>query len=255
MDDLPTESPATPASPSDDILPPHGSAPRSRMRMLWFRAVTTTLLVAAALTVLLAREDPTIFDAAYERLFLVVSPPSTQAAPTPIATFDLKTALPILQQRSLRVSALAAGATCVAAPGRQVSPDLGPALGDGPIYLVGYGTEGTNTIYMGRDDGGWYYLKTLWTAPPDFHDVFLLRGRQVDGPNEVRSGKIPPPHPIFRPSYPQSLCLAVRRQAGYPGSTMCVCVLLAATASMWMVRTLATSFASRSLTLPTRPRG
>ena len=186
MNDLPTESPATPASPSDDILPPHGSAPRSRMRMLWFRAVTATLLVAAALTVLLAREGPTIFDAAHERLFPVVSPPSTQAAPTPSAPFDLKTAVPILQQRSLRVSALAAGATCVAAPGRQVSPDLGPALGDGPIYMVGYSKEGTNTVYQGREDEGWYYLKTLWTAPPDFHDVFLLRGRQVDGPNEVR---------------------------------------------------------------------
>jgi hypothetical protein len=154
--------------------------------MPWFRAVTTFVLAAAALTVLLAREDPTIFDAAHEKLFPVITSPSTQAAPTPSAPFDLKSAVPILQQRSLRVSALTAGATCVAAPGRQVSPDLGPALGDGAIYMVGSGTEGTNTIYMGRDDGGWYYLKTLWTAPPDVHDVFLLRGRQVDGPDEVR---------------------------------------------------------------------
>jgi hypothetical protein len=49
-----------------------------------------------------------------------------------------------------------------------------------------YGTEGTISYSGGREDGGWYYLKTIWTAPPAFRGVFLLRGRQVDGPNEVR---------------------------------------------------------------------
>jgi hypothetical protein len=174
MEDFPSKPPVSPQ--------------RSRRRALWIRGALTVMFILGALIVLLGREDPTIFGAARERLFPVASPfpPSTQVAPTFIATFDLKSALPILQQRSLRVSALAAGAPCVAAPGRQVSPDLGPALGDGPIYMVGYGTEGTNTIYMSREDSGWYYLKTIWTASPYFHDVFLLRGRQADGPNEVR---------------------------------------------------------------------
>jgi hypothetical protein len=151
--------------------------------------VVSVVLLVAALTVLLGREDPTIFGTARDRLFPVASPLSTQAAQMPSATPDpvpLSQLLPLLQQRSLHVSALAAGEACVAAPGRQVSPDLGPALGEGPIYMVGYGVEGTNTIYNTREDGGWYYLKTIWTAPHDFHSLFLLRGRQVDGPNEER---------------------------------------------------------------------
>jgi hypothetical protein len=160
----------------------------------------TVALVLGALIVLLAREDPTIFGAAYWRLYPVIFPPSTQAATTPIATFDLKTALPFLQQRSLRVSALAAGEACVVAPGKQVAPELSPALGDGPIYLV-YGTEGTTSYSQSREDGGWYYLKTIWTAPPDFHGVFLLRGHQVDGPNEVRFSEdataTPDPQAVF----------------------------------------------------------
>lgn len=174
MDDLPSESPV--------------SAQRSRRRALWIRGALTVALVLGALSVLLSREDPTIFGAVRESLFPVASPSPTsiRASPTPVATFDLKSALPILQQRSLRVSALAAGEPCVAAPGKQVAPELGPALGDGPVYMVGYGTEGMTSIYNGREDGGWYYLKTIWTAPPNFYGAFLLRGRQVDGPNEVR---------------------------------------------------------------------
>jgi len=186
MDELPTEPLPTEASPTEDTSTLPGSTPSYRIRLPWFRAALTVLLVAATLIVVLGRENPTFFYAAQQRISYAVSPPSTQAAPTPSATFDLKSALPILQQRSLRVSALAVGTPCVAAPGRQVNPEMSAALGEGPVYMVGYGIEGTTSYCNGREDGGWYYLKTLWTAPPHFHDVFLLRGRQVDGPNEVR---------------------------------------------------------------------
>ena len=108
---------------------------------------------------------------------------STLAAQTPNATTD---PLQLLQRRSLHISALAAGQACVTTPGKQVNPDMGPALGEGPVYMVGYGTEGTMSYYGGREDDGWYYLETIWTAPPDFHSMFLLRGHQVDGPNQVR---------------------------------------------------------------------
>jgi hypothetical protein len=181
MDNVPSESPAS--------TPTRGTE-RSWIRDRWTRAALTVALVAGALTVLLGREDPTIFGAVRDKLFHRVSP-STLFTPaqTPLATPDplpLSQLLPLLQQRSLRVPALAAGEACVTAPGKAVSPDLGDALGDGPVYMVGYGMEGTSSIYNGREDGGWYYLKTIWTAPPDFHGAFLLRGRQIDGPNEVR---------------------------------------------------------------------
>jgi hypothetical protein len=167
---------------------PTVSAHRSRKRALWIRGALTGALVLSALAVLLSREDPAIFGAARAGLFPVASPSpsSTQTAPTPSATLDLMALLPFLQQRSLRVSALAAGETCVTTSGKQGAPELGPALGDGPVYMVGYSIEGTTSYYNDREDGGWYYLKTIWTAPPNFHSIFLLRGRQMDGPNEVR---------------------------------------------------------------------
>ena len=179
MDDIPSDSPAHRPI----------SAQRARMRFPWMRVALTVVLIAAALIVLLGHEDPAIFGTARDRLFPVVSSSPTptniltQAAQTPSATPD---PLPILQQRPLHISALAAGESCVTTPGKQVNPEMGPALGEGPVYMVGYGAEGTNTIYMSRVDGGWYYLKTIWTAPPNFHGAFLLRGGQVDGPNAVR---------------------------------------------------------------------
>jgi hypothetical protein len=56
--------------------------------------------------------------------------------------------------------------------------------------MTGYGTEGTTSYYGGREDEGWYYLKTMCMAPPDFQGFFLLRGHQVDGPNEVRFSEL-----------------------------------------------------------------
>jgi hypothetical protein len=108
--------------------------------------------------------------------------------PTPIVLRPSGTAdsLTLLQQRPLHLPTLAPGAACPALPGKQVSPDLGSALGVGPIYMVGYGAQGIISFYGFREDGGWYYLKTIWTAPPDFQGLFLLRGHQLDGPNEVR---------------------------------------------------------------------
>jgi hypothetical protein len=95
-----------------------------------------------------------------------------------------------LRARPLAVPA-ADGGRCPVAVARRVSPDLGPALGDGPVYAVfgagsvfryGYGDE--------RDgfQGEWGGEKVLWVAAPDFAGPALVRGRELDGPNEVRFG-------------------------------------------------------------------
>jgi hypothetical protein len=166
MDNIPSESTV--------------NAQRSRKRALWIRGALTTLLVTAALIVLLAREAPTFLLATRDRVF-------PMAAPVPTATaVPIPSVADVLRARPLHLSALAAGEACVTTSGKEVSPDFGPALGGGPIYMVGYGVEGTTSYYRGREDGGWYYLKTIWTAPPKFHGMFLLRGRQVDGSNEAR---------------------------------------------------------------------
>lgn len=89
------------------------------------------------------------------------------------------------------VAPTAEAGRCPVAAARQVSPDFGPALGDGPVYPVfgagsvlryGYGDE------RGGFQGAWGGMKVLWVAPPDFAGPALVRGRQLDGPNEVRFG-------------------------------------------------------------------
>ncbi|HET7037526.1 MAG TPA: hypothetical protein VFI42_17710 [Thermomicrobiaceae bacterium] len=45
-----------------------------------------------------------------------------------------------------------------------------------------------------KEDGGWYYIKVLWVASPDYQGPVLIRGHQIGGPNEMRfeSGDDPP---------------------------------------------------------------
>jgi hypothetical protein len=146
------------------------------------RAALTVVLVAGALAALLLREDPTIFDAA--RLFPVASPPPTATATLAPAPAD------ILRQRPLRLPSLAPGGQCPWAPGRAVDPALGEVVGEGPIY-VALGVEATLEYAPAQNFGSqaWGGQKTIWAVPPGFVGLVLVRGRQVDGPNEVRFGR------------------------------------------------------------------
>jgi hypothetical protein len=45
---------------------------------------------------------------------------------------------------------------------------------------------GKRSSRSGREEGGWYYAKVLWAATPDYAGPILVRGRQLDGPHEVR---------------------------------------------------------------------
>lgn len=133
--------------------------------------MTSTLLLAFLLTAGCAR---------------AATAPTQTPTPMGLGQSGTPTSQSLLPQRPLRLPQLSPGEACPLAPGRQVSPDLGPALGKGPIYLVGYGAQATTSYYGASEDGGWYYLKTLWAAPPGFQGLFLLRGRQIDGRNELR---------------------------------------------------------------------
>jgi hypothetical protein len=39
---------------------------------------------------------------------------------------------------------------------------------------------------LGPSLGGWYYIKTIWIAPPAFHGPVLVRGRRLDRAGDVR---------------------------------------------------------------------
>src|SRR5262249_51833672 len=77
-----------------------------------------------------------------------------RASPTPDA-------LTSLEQRLLHLPTLAAGAPCPFEQGRQVSPEVGIAIGSGPIYAAGFGTQAVVNYAHANEDGGWYYESPL----------------------------------------------------------------------------------------------
>jgi len=98
-----------------------------------------------------------------------------------------------LRQRPLRIESIAPGGACPVSPGQEVSPDFAFALGPGPVYPVGLGSDAVLGYTFGDDRGGfpgdWGGQKVLWIARPGFQGIALIRGRQLDGPNELRFGE------------------------------------------------------------------
>ena len=92
----------------------------------------------------------------------------------------------LLAARPLQLPTLAAAGACPRSAGATVNSKVVPALGPGPIYPVGLGTDGV-LQFGGFPRGGWYYAKVLWVASPGYTDRHvLIRGRQIDGANELR---------------------------------------------------------------------
>jgi hypothetical protein len=99
-----------------------------------------------------------------------------------------------LRARPLQLPVLTPGGTCPTTPGATVNPAFGLALGNGPLYPVGLGTQGIMYYGGGRQEGGWVYQKVLWVGRPTVQGPVLIRGHQLDGPNELRfaEGATPP---------------------------------------------------------------
>jgi len=100
-----------------------------------------------------------------------------------------------LRQRPLELPTLTPGEPCPATAGRDVS-NFRAALGGGPIYPIGLTYDGVlqyghNGVFEGAEWGG---TKVLWISSADYRGPALIRGRQLDGPNEVRfmEGAAPP---------------------------------------------------------------
>src|SRR5579859_1171726 len=93
-----------------------------------------------------------------------------------------------LRGRPLHVPGLLPGAPCPVTPGQVVTPGFGPALGAGPVYAVGLGTAGVRDVDDSIFPAPWGGQKVLWIADPGDPGPVLIRGHQLDGPNEVRFG-------------------------------------------------------------------
>lgn len=115
------------------------------------------------------------------------TPTTASATPTPTQGTDIWA---VLRQKSLHLPTLARGAACPVEQEKRVSPDLGLALGDGPVYPAGPWQHGTyNYAGTAVSSDGWYYLKVLWASEPHFQGQALIRGHQLDGANDLRFGE------------------------------------------------------------------
>jgi len=104
-------------------------------------------------------------------------------------------------RRPLNLFRLDPGSDCPRSfgrPGHALSSDFGSAtaLAEGPVYpIVATDPEdasretartGVVRYASGRSEGGWYFVKVLWTESPRYRGPVLVRGRQLDGPQLVR---------------------------------------------------------------------
>jgi hypothetical protein len=101
------------------------------------------------------------------------------------------------RSRELAIPKLEEGEPCPRTKGKEISPDFAPGLGVGPAYPVGLGTNGVLDELEPPEtfeSKGWAGQKVLWVVEPSYDGPVLIRGRQLDGPHEVRfdEGDVPP---------------------------------------------------------------
>jgi hypothetical protein len=113
-----------------------------------------------------------------------------------------------LNQRPLRLSRLDPGSPCPVMPGHRFSQAYGVGLGmeGGAIYALAPGAaDGTlRYTHAGAFAGGggdWGGQVVLWAINLDFGGPVLVRGRQLDGHNELRfNGGLDEPEAIGNPA-------------------------------------------------------
>jgi hypothetical protein len=116
--------------------------------------------------------------------------PNGEPFPTPAPGGDVWASL---RSRPLVLPTVSAGGACPVTPSVQASPNFGQALGTGPAYPVGFGTDSTYHYASTNEEGGWLYLKVLWIVDPVYKGQTLVRGRQIDGSGELRFERGPDP--------------------------------------------------------------
>ncbi len=124
-------------------------------------------------------------------------PAPATATPVPLHTLDPASQL---SKRPLQLLKLESGAECPRTHARQVNPDFGIAIGDGPAYAAGFTADGildvsfpapTESPFHGSE---WSGAKVLWIVNPSYQGAVLIRGGRLDGSGQVRfeTGTEPP---------------------------------------------------------------
>lgn len=114
-----------------------------------------------------------------------------------------------LQRRPIELSQISTSAPCPTSTSRQLTDAFAPGLGSGPLFPVGF--DGTGRAHWPPDrlEDGWGYLKILWVSDSDEPGPYLVRGRRLDAPGEVR----------FNESHDRELRLPAGGTATTPGTS------------------------------------
>jgi hypothetical protein len=167
--------------------------PLSRRARAWRVAAVGSVFLAL---VLVLESIPSL--RAQVQTMLTTLFPATQPAP---ATQHNPFSAPVvragnwalLEDRPLRFPTLSSGEACPATHGAFVNRNIGVAVGQPPIYAqynVGSPAEGvlrySTAAAFGAAPSVWGGQSVLWVIRPEALGPVLVRGRQIDGPNELR---------------------------------------------------------------------
>ena len=95
-------------------------------------------------------------------------------------------------RRPLSLPAFPPGTDCPRNAGARVDEGHGPALGDGPVYAVGFRYEGKISVGL-DEEGGWRYWKVIFIRLDGGLGPLLVRGQRLGAPSAIRFGKGPKP--------------------------------------------------------------
>ena len=145
---------------------------------------------------------------------LPAPPLPTPPAVTPIsATLTGEDTWSALRARPIWLPAYGTNTTCPVTQS-ELAPEYGRVFGAGPVHTIpflpgvdlddgrapwSYALGGQAVGGTSSRPGTWYYMKVLWIARPDYRGPALIRGRQLDGPHELRfdEGADPPRELLF----------------------------------------------------------
>lgn len=112
------------------------------------------------------------------------TPPATATSTTAPVTWSQ------LMQRPLNIPSAPPGTPCARDRGHEIHPAFSLAVGKGPVYAAGSLGESDGILEyappQNYHSATWGGQKTLWVIDSAYRGAVLIRGRQIDGPHEVR---------------------------------------------------------------------
>lgn len=114
------------------------------------------------------------------------------SSPPPTLPSRINDTWSLLRQHVLEIPPLLlSNHDCLRGQSRVINPAFGEAIGTGPVFAVGLSPDATLNFVGSAPSNqfsgsAWGGAKVLWVVAPDYLGPVLIRGRQIDGPNEVR---------------------------------------------------------------------